>query len=122
MARPGMAGEQPVGQGQPQNLDPNQRRGANLGASPNQADQIQSGENPGQMGNEPERTGGNQQQAGNPGVGTGQYARDTDEDMDAPSMGDTEEDADEEESKVNDRDGDMDDTTGSNAGAGSSRY
>lgn len=75
-------------------------------ADQSQSEQTQSGQTHSQMASGDNTSqGGNQQQMGYAGGGTGQYARDSDEDMDAEHNPSAE--------KSDDEDSDMDDTTGS---------
>jgi hypothetical protein len=81
------------------------------GSGYGQAEQSQSGQTSSQMASgDNTDQGGNQQQMGYGGTGTGQYARDSDEDMDAQNNPSADE-FDEEDITT---DSDMDDTTGSN--------
>lgn len=80
-------------------------------AEQSQSGQTQSGQTSSQMASgDNTDQGGNQQQMGYGGTGTGQYARDSDEDMDAQ----TNPSADEFDEEDITTDSDMDDTTGSN--------
>jgi len=79
-------------------------------AEQSQSGQTQSGQTHSQMASgDNTDQGGNQQQMGYAGGGTGQYARDSDEDMDAQNNPSADE-FDEEDITT---DSDMDDTTGS---------